>query len=84
VSDDPIIAKLLALLADVTGAPLAQLRPTSTAADTPGWDSVANLSFIAAVEEEFGVEILTQEAMQLRGIMDVAALLARKGVTGAP
>lgn len=81
MSDASIIEKLSRLLADVTGAPSEKLGPQSTPANTPGWDSVANLSFMVSVEEEFGVEILTNEAMQIRSLGDMAQLLRQKGVT---
>ena len=46
---------------------------------TPGWDSVANLGFIAAVEDEFGVTISTSEALRVKSLGDMASLIAAKG-----
>jgi len=75
-------ARLASLLADVIGTPLESVRADASQSTLPEWDSVANLGFIAAVEDEFGVSILTAEAMQLHSLADMSALLRRKGVAG--
>lgn len=82
VSTSEVTEKLLTLLADVTCSPREQLRPNASQANTPGWDSLASLGFIAAVEEEFHVSILTAEAMQIRSIKDMEELLLRKAAGG--
>ena len=80
--DDALDAKLASLLADVIGTSLESVRADASQSTIAEWDSVANLGFIAAVEDEFGVSILTAEAMQLHSLADMSALLRRKGVTG--
>ena len=70
--------QLAALLADVCGAPLDSLGPTSAPGVTPGWDSVATLGFIAAVEDEFSISITTAEAMTIKTLGDMAQLVAAK------
>lgn len=74
-------ARLASLLADVIGTSLESVPADASQSTIPEWDSVANLGFIAAVEDEFGVSILTAEAMQLHSLADMSALLRRKGVT---
>jgi acyl carrier protein len=44
-----------------------------TADDIPGWDSIAHIHLIFAVEEEFGIKLSTQD---LEGLDDVGALQA--------
>lgn len=34
-----------------------ELNDESTAADVPGWDSLANVNILFGVEEEFGVQL---------------------------
>jgi acyl carrier protein len=70
--------RLAALLADVCGAPLSSIGPDAAAGDTPGWDSVATLVFITAVEDELGVTITTTEAMGIRTLSDMARVVAPK------
>jgi acyl carrier protein len=76
---DRLIERLSGLLADVCGAPAASLGPEARPGVTPGWDSVANLGFIAAVEDEFGVTITTNETLAIKSLGDMAKLLAAKG-----
>ncbi|HUJ60784.1 MAG TPA: acyl carrier protein [Kofleriaceae bacterium] len=78
---DRLIERLASLLSDVCGAPAAALGPESAPGATPGWDSVANISFIAAVEDEFGVTIATTEALAIKSLGDMAKLLAARGKT---
>jgi acyl carrier protein len=80
MSRDGLNTTLSKLLADVTGAPLDTLGPRSTRTNTPGWDSVASLGFIVAVEEQFGVAILTSEALLVHSLDDMAQLLDKKGI----
>jgi len=82
MSLDALDTRLVSLLADVIGASLESVGADASQSTTSGWDSVSNLGFIAAVEDEFGVSILTAEAMQLHSLADMSALLRRKGVTG--
>jgi acyl carrier protein len=80
---DGLHERLAALLADVCGAPPSTLGPDAAPGVTPGWDSVATLSFIAAVEDELGISITTAEAMTIKSLADMARLVAAKsGASG--
>jgi acyl carrier protein len=70
--------QLAALLADVCGAPISSLGPEAEAGVTPGWDSVANLNFIGAVEDEFGISITTAESLTVKTLDDMARLVTAK------
>jgi acyl carrier protein len=71
------IAKRLAeLLSFYSGAPEGTLGPASSAQNTQGWDSAANLNFIAAIEDEFSVTMPTRDIVKLRTLGDFAAYLA--------
>jgi acyl carrier protein len=78
---DGLQEQLAALLADATGAPVSSLGPESAPGITPGWDSVATLVFIAAVEDELGVAITTAESMAIKSLGDMVRLVAAR--TGA-
>jgi acyl carrier protein len=73
--------RLAELLADVSGAPVSSLGPESAPGVTPGWDSVATLAFIAAVEDELGVAITVPETLTIKSLGDMVRLVAAK--TGA-
>ena len=75
---DGLLERLAALLADVSGAPPSSLGPEAAPGVTPGWDSVATLSFIAAVEDELGITITTSEAMTIKSLGDMVRVAAAK------
>ena len=75
---DGLQEQLAALLADATGAPVSSLGPESAPGVTPGWDSVATLAFIAAVEDELGVAITTAESMAIKSLGDMVRLVTAK------
>ncbi len=78
---DGLQERIAALLADVTGAPLASLGPDAAPGVTPGWDSVATLQLISAVEDELGIAITTAESLTIKSLADMARLVAAR--TGA-
>ena len=75
---DVLQERLEALLADVTGAPPASLGPDSAPGVTPGWDSVATLALIAAVEDELGIAITTAESLTIKSLGDMTRLVAAR------
>ncbi len=79
----PLLDRLKALLSDITGAKAARLDRHSNQQTTPGWDSVANLSLITSLEEEFGVIINTQDVLRLHSLGDIERFLCEQGIGGA-
>ena len=67
-----------ALKLDETAA--ARIDANSTAADVPGWTSVAHLSLILELEQQFGVRIGNDEIASLGSVSAIAASLERKGI----
>jgi acyl carrier protein len=82
MSAETIAQRLCELLAYYSGASAAALGPTSTPQNTPGWDSAANLNFIAAVEEEFAVTIATRDALRLRTLGAFVEYIAAREISG--
>lgn len=54
------------------------MTPQTTAADVPGWDSLAHIRFILAVEKGFGVKFRTAEISSFENLGELAALVAQK------
>jgi acyl carrier protein len=61
---------------------VSSVRPDAAAGVTPGWDSVATLGFIAAIEEELGVTITTAESLSIKTLADMVRLVGAKVSTG--
>ena len=76
MSAEAIAKRLAELLSYFSGAAEGSLHAGSSPQNTQGWDSAANLNFIAAVEEEFTVTIATRDVMKLRTLGDFTAYLA--------
>ncbi len=66
------------IIQDVIGGDLPSLCDASTAADLPGWDSLFQISLLAAVEIRFGVEIRSAEADRLRTVGQLVDLILDK------
>ena len=79
MSDVAVVRRLTQLLSEITGASTATLGPESSPETTPEWDSLAMLSFVVAVEEEFDVVISTTEALRVHTLSNMARLLHDKG-----
>jgi acyl carrier protein len=45
-----------------------------------GWDSLAHVGLIVAVEKAFAVRFTTKEVQSLRTVGDLIALLERRGM----
>ena len=76
--DDAVLRRLIALLSSYTSVPEDRLGAASTPQNTEGWDSVANLRLLAAVEEEFNLTIGTRDAIHLRSLGTIARYIGDK------
>ena len=54
------------------------LADALTAADLPGWDSIAQIELLAAAEIRFGIEIRAADADRLATVGDFADLIVSK------
>jgi len=75
---DSIIASLTPVFQDVLDAPDLHLTPTTSAGDVSGWDSVAHITLVVAIEQRFGIRFHTAEIEEMRNVGDLARLIAQK------
>jgi acyl carrier protein len=54
------------------------IEDATVATQVPGWDSLSHVRIISAVEEAFGVRFKALEAMRLRNVGELQALVDRK------
>ncbi len=76
MTPDEIRERVAAIVADTLGLEDVMLEDGTTAADVEGWDSLANVQIIVAVERTFGIRFRTGE---IAAIKNVGELLARIG-----
>jgi acyl carrier protein len=71
--------RLQDIFRDVLNDPALELTDGTTAAELPGWDSLAHINVLFAIEETFGVRFRTEEFARLESIGDLKRTLAAKG-----
>lgn len=74
--------RLTALFADGLGVDESALSDDTSPDNTPQWDSLAALSLVALIEDEFAVELSTREIMKMQTIGLARSVLVAKGVDG--
>lgn len=54
------------------------LRDDMTAADVPGWDSVAHINLMFSIEEVFGVQFAGNQLAEFKNVGELKQFLATK------
>jgi len=63
---------------NVFGDDELELRDDLTAADVPGWDSVAHVNLMFAIEQTFGLQFHGNELAEFRNIGELKAYLSAR------
>jgi acyl carrier protein len=71
--------RLQDIFREVLNDPALELTDEITAGGLPGWDSLAHINVLFAIEETFGIQFLTGEFRRLESIGDLKRALAAKG-----
>jgi acyl carrier protein len=74
---DAIMSKMTDILRDIFEDPDLAVTPETNAKSVPGWDSMAQVKVLMAVEEEFDVRFSSREMDKLRNVGDLVAAVAR-------
>jgi len=78
LSNKIVFRKVLSIAADIFEVPESTLGPQSSPDTISTWDSLHHLSFVLALEQEFGVEFSPEEIEQLLSIELTEAALQEK------
>jgi acyl carrier protein len=76
---DAISSRVEQIIADVVGVPRHTITEETIFRDVPSWDSLSHLKLVMAVESEFGVQVLPDEAVEFASVKDISRILSRKG-----
>ena len=79
-STGDIPEQVLEIAAQIFKVPLSTLTLQSTPDNTNGWDSLAHISFIAALERQFNLRITASEIMNLHSLADAEWIVRRTSV----
>ena len=78
MNTDQILAELTDIFRTVLDDETLVLRPETTAADVPGWDSMNHITIVVEAEQHFGIKVRTAEIEALRNVGDFVSLIAAK------
>lgn len=77
-----LLARLEPVFRDVLDDPALRLSAETSASNLEGWDSLAHVNLVFAIEQEFGVRFTLQELEHLRTVGDIVDLVERKMASG--
>jgi acyl carrier protein len=70
--------KLTLVFQDVFDNPTLVISDSTTAKDVAGWDSIAHVNLIVAVEKAFGVTFTTKQVKLLANVGDFIELISAR------
>ena len=68
------------VIGSILGVSAETLTDASNSDNTPGWDSLRQLSILLAVEGAYGVSIGANEAMDMNSVAKIKAVLEQHSV----
>jgi acyl carrier protein len=68
-----------AWIANIFEAPVESINLETTSEDIEAWDSLGVLNLMAALDEEFGIQLEDAEIENLKTVKDVLTVLKRYG-----
>ena len=73
-------ARVARVFSEVLGIPADAITDATSPDNTPQWDSMAAMSLVVAIEDEFDVTLSTAEIIAMRDVSIVRRVLRTKGV----
>lgn len=77
ISTDSILEQVVAVAARAFKVPMSTLKSGSTPEDTNGWDSLAHVSFVAALERQFNIRLTALDITSLKCLGDAERFVRR-------
>ena len=71
------------VFSEVLGVPSDTITDDTSPDNTPQWDSMAAMTLVVAIEDEFDVRLSTAEIVSMRNVAIVRKVLKTKGVNDA-
>ena len=73
-----ILVQLQPIFRDVLDNPKLVITRDSSAANVAGWDSLAHINLISAIEHEFGIRFALGELEELKNVGEMVDLMEQK------
>jgi acyl carrier protein len=78
MTSNEIITELEPIFSDILDVPNLQLTRETQAADVEGWDSLAHINLVVAIEKRYKVKFALGELQDLKNVGDMADLIIKK------
>jgi acyl carrier protein len=78
MNDAAIMAELQPIFSDVLDLPTLQLTPQSNATNVEGWDSLAHVNLVVAIEKRFKIKFALGELRDLKNVGEMVDLIQKK------
>lgn len=75
-----VTPRICTTIAGVLGVPPGSVSETSSQQTLDGWDSLAHIHLIMAIEAEFGVSFTPDQAIEMTSVAAIATALTACGV----
>jgi acyl carrier protein len=72
------LERLQPIFQDVFDFPALRIERASNAQTVEGWDSLAHINLVAAIEKDFGIRFALGELEELKNVGDMIDLMERK------
>jgi acyl carrier protein len=73
MTEAEILDRVRRIVAETVGLDTVVLSPATVAADVDGWDSLANVQIVVAIEKHFGIRFRTGEIASIRNVGELIA-----------
>lgn len=78
LGEDGVEGRVLRVFREVLAEEDLQLSDASTAADVPGWDSLAHINIMYSLEAEFGVRFSDEQLTSFQDVGELRRFLAEQ------
>jgi acyl carrier protein len=78
MSRDTIIQELTPIFQDVLDQPDLELASDSNASSVEGWDSLAHVNLVVAIEKRYRIKFALGELQALKNVGEMADLIEKK------
>jgi len=78
MTDAEILERLNGVVSDTLDLDTVSLQPSTTAADVDGWDSLAHIQIIVAIERSFGIRLRVGEMASIANVGELVSRIAAR------
>jgi acyl carrier protein len=76
-----ILEALQPLFRDILDQPNLKITRATNSSNVEGWDSLAHINLVTAIEQEYGIKFTIDELLELKNVGEMVDLMERKLAT---